>query len=525
MLDRLHPSDTAQLEECAERFGNPLGSKSPENNRVPGSIYLRLIFAFVAVGGWCRVAQYVSNQSFYSEEVALLMNLQQHSAREVAFVKLESMSAAMPQAAPPVFLWATKWMGDTFGYSEWSVRSLPLLCSLAALVLFANLAWRLAPGAAAVWAVAMFAFCDPIFFESATAKPYSGDVLAATLIAWVGMAWRPATANLAAAPGRRLLAASLVTAVCLWFSYPAVFVFAGLSVAIWSQMRRGGMSALVRWSLYLLPAVISFLVVYCISMRIQNTTDMMIHWMSRFPNYAHPGLLPGWAIGLTWDMFRIAFYPLGGLLLFAAILGIWILWKKPAHSLLILLAAPMALTFFAGCLGQYPWGGTRLTMFLIPFQCLLAGIGIAALRDLLPGPWRLIQLIPAAVPATMIVLAVYHLAIPRSHGDMRQAAKYLADHRAAGEAVYVMGPQSVEEARWFLPQADSGILSMENPSAPISVHQFWMVFSFEPRRFDDVKPALARPGYTIDAKRSLRAPGVNVLWFVADAAPAAEAGE
>lgn len=62
------------------------------------------------------------------------------------------------QAAPPIFLWIERFMYGAFGSGELALRLLPLVCGLAALALFAALAWRLFTPPVAVLATGLFAF-------------------------------------------------------------------------------------------------------------------------------------------------------------------------------------------------------------------------------------------------------------------------------------------------------------------------------------------------------------------------------
>jgi hypothetical protein len=486
---------------------------SPEANRSdPWPAFSRrqciqLIMLFCAAGIACRVAQYLSRQSLWGDEVAVLMNVQRHSPAELPFVPLESYAAASPVAAPPLFLWITQFMGTVCGYGELSDRLLPLLCAVLALPLFAHLCWRICSPRAAVWAVALLAFCDPLLFQCANVKPYSGDVLVAILIVWVAMAPRRLSA------GRRLAAATAVAAIGLWLSYVAIFTFVAVAAALWVELSQDGRRGLRRLILGSIPALASFVILYVVSIRTQKTSNLIVQWVSRFPNLSRPMTIPGWLIGLTWDLFRFAFYPLGGVMIFAAAAGVWAMRRRGQRQPMVLLLAPICLAVLAACAGQYPYGGTRVTIFLIPFECLLAGIGAAAISELLPHGWRYLQIAAAVVPVSMIGLAAYQLAIPRNHGDMRDAVHYLQDHRSTGEEIYLVYPDTVEAARWFLPEIDPAIHKQNDVRIPIPLDQFWMVLSYDPRRFSEAAPALRQPGHVVVELKSFHTRGADVLWY------------
>ena len=159
---------------------------------------------------------------------------------------------------------------------------------------------------------------------------------------------------------------------------------------------------MIRLILWTIPMLASLSILYFLTIRAQRTPGLDASWIDRFPNWAKPFSVPGWFLGRTWELYQFTLYPIGFLMLVAAAAGIrWLLLQR-SRALLILLTAPLLLNLLAACVSQYPYGGTRVTMFLIPFECLLAGIGAAAL------PWRWAQIALSAVALTMAALAFYH---------------------------------------------------------------------------------------------------------------------
>ena len=461
-----------------------------------------LIIILIVFGEVCRLGQFLSNQSFWEDEIAVLINVRDHSPRELPFVPLDSYGADSPVAAPPIFLWTTQWMGRHFDYREWSVRILALICSLAALPLFALLAWRLTNPIATVWATALMALSDPLIFQAGNVKPYSGDVLAAVVIVFV------AFANRSASPVRRLLLASIATAIFQWLSYPSIFVYAAVALALWPGFWRTAVCSI--------PAAISFLAVYFRCIRAQRQVNLDVYWIHLFPNFSRPWTVPGWFVGSTWELFHFQFYPIGFLMLAAAGAGIWILRKRNDRQLLILLAGPWALNLLAACLGQFAYGGTRLTLFLAPFLCLLCGIGAANLIELFPRLARPAIAVLALVPLTMFASAAYGIFVPQNKGDMRDAVAFLDAHRAPGEEVYLVGNQTLGASKWYMPVKDSHTHLHLAQKAPIHdpSGRFWLVICYEPRKFAENKVAFEQPGVKIDESRSFHTNGADVLCFV-----------
>lgn len=471
---------------------------------------LRLVLAFTAAGIACRLAQYLSNQSLWEDEIALLENLEHHTPRELPFVQLNSAGEDAPVAAPPLFLWATQWMGNTFHYTEWSVRLLPMLCSVGSILLLAHFAWRVLTPLSAAWTVCLFAFSDPLLFQAGNAKPYSGDALLAILIAWTAFAARPKASAI-----RRLAAASAVMAVGLWLSYTSFFTFAAVALALWPQLGKNEISRVIRLTACALPALTSFSIVYIFCVRAQRQPTLDQYWIHLFPDPTRPLKSFVWIFGATWEMFHFQLLPIGPLMLIAALAGIWTL-RFSNRPLLILLLLPIGLDLLASFLQQYPYGGTRATLFLAPFVCILCGIGAAAMCEHLPGPWRWSGAILALVPLTMAALAAYQLIVPRSKGDLRDAVQFLQAHRQPNEPVYLVGQQTLGAANWYFPHPDPLVHRVLSQTTPIHGNDFWVVISYEPRKYDENKPAMHQPGVHVDESRSLHIPGADVLWFVRD---------
>src|SRR5918999_1855822 len=71
------------------------------------------------------------------------------------------------------------------GESEYSLRLVPFLAGVIALILFRQLAVRALPGLGGLVAVALFAVGEPLVYWSAEAKQYSLDVLAAGALLYI----------------------------------------------------------------------------------------------------------------------------------------------------------------------------------------------------------------------------------------------------------------------------------------------------------------------------------------------------
>src|SRR5688500_15692964 len=196
--------------------------------------WLAVTIAFIVLGASLRLSQYGSRQSFWGDEAALLFNITQKSTAELMSGPLDH-----GQAAPPLFLATQRWIALTLGTGEYAQRLVPLLLGVAVPALGAWLAWQWTTPSGAAFVAAVLALSDAFIWQSATLKPYSGDVFFALVLLLIyppplpDDVARPRTRPVSQSRGRRFWIASIVAAVAVWYSLGVVFVYAGLaSVAL-----------------------------------------------------------------------------------------------------------------------------------------------------------------------------------------------------------------------------------------------------------------------------------------------------
>src|SRR5579871_6047429 len=137
-----------------------------------------LLIVAILAGIVCRAAQYAAQRSFWVDEAALLLNVRSHTFRQL-FGHLD-----YEQAAPPLFLCAERTLLLTLGPSEFSLRLLPLICGIAAIVLFAALARRLLGSPWDACAVFMFAFTNRFIWHGTEVKQYGIDLCIALFLTY-----------------------------------------------------------------------------------------------------------------------------------------------------------------------------------------------------------------------------------------------------------------------------------------------------------------------------------------------------
>ena len=337
----------------------------------------RWIFALLALGVTIRLARYLLRFPLWGDEALLAANLLD---RDFAGLlrPLDSL-----QVAPYSFLAIEHTATLLLGYSEWTLRLFPLVCSLASLFLFHRLARLVFRGEAVVLAVGIFAVSYSGLRYSSEVKPYGVDLFVSTLLLTLTASWwrRPDQVCW-------LWGLAAFTPLALALSFPAVFVAGGTSLTVafllWTGKSRRGW---LPWSIYNLLIIASFACLYFLTMRTQEQASlggMRECWDHAFPPLASPGQLPYWLLlAHTGPIFGQPvggdhFGSIGTTLLCLA--GVIVLWRGKHRWFLLFCAAPFALNLAAAALRRFPYGGhMRMAMHLMPLVCLLAGFGAATL--------------------------------------------------------------------------------------------------------------------------------------------------
>ena len=462
---------------------------------------------FVIAGIVFLTGQYLWCVSYWQDESALLLNIIHKSPSQLAFGPLDAVPLA--QAAPPLFLLVLKGLVSGFGVSPYVTRLPPFLCGAASMPLFVLVSRRTIGRPATLWATALFVLSDNFLFESCNVKPYSGDVLAVLLILYASGRGDETPAL------KRLKRAAVVATVVFWFSYAAVFAFAAVSLAIflsflsplpvlWERARVRGISSsfpdatrsedphpnplpayrargntfLARYAILNLAPLVSFLLVWHFCIRPQHVPMLDHFWSDRMVDWSSPLMLPAWLAARVWELsLYTERLPIGGVLLLPAILGAFALRRELPRWKYFAVVLPFVLTFIAAAAHEYPLGGGRVTLFLLPFEMMLAGAGLSAIFI-----WnRHLTCAGVAIVIAAMAFDLFALAVPRINGDSRDVIAYLKSHRQADEPIYVAEGMG-EDFLLAWPDAPGKIVLNITRPDQIADQRFWLAAAFKPRR-------------------------------------------
>ncbi len=335
----------------------------------------RWFWTFLIIGLSLRLVRYLLRFPLWEDEAGLSANLLDRGYREL----LQPLN--YDQIAPTLFLWGELTVVRLLGFSEYTLRLVPFLCSMGSLLLFGHVARRLLRGVTLVLAVGLFAVSYPLTRYAAEVKPYACDLflalaMLAFLVEWLGGSGRK----------RWLWALAAIVGPAVGYSYAAVFVAGGTSLVVAYRLWRSRWGGWWPWAVFNLVLAASFVALMIVNRSAVSGAEQqnMDHcWVDSFPPLAHPWKLFAWFLRIHCE--GMLGYPAGGpnwgsaVSFLLCLAGAVILVRRRRGFLLAVLLAPLALNFVAAAMHRYPYGGhARMTLFMAPAFCILIGLGMAA---------------------------------------------------------------------------------------------------------------------------------------------------
>ncbi|MBS0211068.1 MAG: glycosyltransferase family 39 protein [Planctomycetes bacterium] len=341
----------------------------------------RATWLLIALGVTVRLARLLLRFPLWLDEWLLAEN----------FVTRDFLGLLEPldhqQVAPIGYLWTEWGLTRLLGFNEWSLRITSFVASVAGLFAMRALAVRWLQPVGAMIAVGFVASGYFPIRHAVEVKPYAGDLACAAVLLWLVSRWLAEPART-----RRLWPLVVVAPVTLFMSLPAVFVVA----AVWGVVGLRALAerrfqALFPLGMAAVTSGAAFATIYRISTAVQSDqhlAPMRDYWQAAFPP-ALGGDPIGWCqwfvMAHTGEMFA---YPIGddnfGSVLSVAlvIVGVVALWRGGGRWLLAVAGLLFGLAYVAAWLERYPYAGTeRMTQYLGPIICVLAGAGGAALLE------------------------------------------------------------------------------------------------------------------------------------------------
>jgi len=423
-----------------------------------------IALALGAAGALLRLWQYFGRGTLWLDEAAIARNVASRSPLAL----LQPLDYA--QIAPKGFLLFEKLAVDTLGSGDRALRLYSILTALAALPLVYALARRVLSEHGALLAFALFAILGRPIFYAAEAKQYSGDIFFASLLLVLGL--RVLAGD--AAP-RHWLRIGVLGAIAVWFSQPALFVLAGIGLALVVAVVQGRIPlrwpmivACVLWVVSGVPSI--WLTLHSLGAR--DHAYMLSFWDGGFwplpPRSLHD---LAWPVVNLYGLFRdVLGMPVATIGLALFILGCVVLARRRPVQLAALLGALAAL-YAASASGIFPFDATvhgfnklaagngRVLLFLLPALVVVVTAGLMALVD---SPSRYVHRVGLASAAFVLGAPLFYTLteVPYSPHDLRPVLAAIRAGYQPGDRLYVYygGRQAFEWYRARFPFADDDVV-------------------------------------------------------------------
>jgi 4-amino-4-deoxy-L-arabinose transferase-like glycosyltransferase len=328
-------------------------ARPTEGDRPPATIdepdwLTPAIRSFLALGVVLRVVPYAWNLPLWGDESFLAVNIAGRGYRDL----LRPLDYG--QVCPPLFLWVARAIVELFGFSEYSLRLLPLVCGVASLFLFRKLAGLALRGVPLLLAVAIFAVSTHPIRHSSDFKPYSSDLFMALVLLTPALAWLRGSGG-----ARPLWILAALTPLAFLSSYPAAFVAGGvglgLAMPVWRSRRADARAAFAAFGI---AAMATIVIVHATVARAQAAAVMPwmnLYWEKAFPPSGVGPFLRWLLLQTTGSMLS---YPDGGRdggsagTFLCVGVGAYVLIRRRRTAELTALLAPIPLTLAAARRGR-----------------------------------------------------------------------------------------------------------------------------------------------------------------------------
>jgi hypothetical protein len=473
-----------------------------------------------------RIRQYLTGRSLWVDEAMLALNIVERDFAGM-FKPLD-----YDQGAPLGFLLVEKVFNLLLGKHELALRLFPLLAGLASLGLFYLLLKRLTSGPGLLLPLALFALNPRLIYYSSEVKQYILDVTVTILLLLL------AAPLLRASPRKRDVAwLALVGVVALWFSHPALFVLAGIgiAVAILALQRRD--DSILQWVAGMgILWLFTIALLYMLILRdLSQNAYMREYWQGAFlpmPLWSDPG----WFGRSLNENVGIQFgIPYAVLVVFFLMLVGWVMLWFHERGYAMAIAGILVVTLIASVLQLYPVF-ERMILFLVPIGLILIGKAVEAFdqrvqRFRILGPLSVLFLAGYLLYGPFLT-SLQNFLVPKYFEHIRPTMANLRDAWKDGDALYVSNG-ALPAFRFYAPFYGLENLSYEfgkreeykNPRSILShldslkgQSRAWILFShvYEKESFNEREFLLRYLDEVGEKKRELRVPGTSVFLYLYD---------
>ncbi|WP_309709957.1 hypothetical protein [Armatimonas sp.] len=450
-----------------------------------------ILLLILVIGMLLRLVWFFNGRSLWYDEACLATDIVRCDFYELLKPLVSGQSAPIP------FLIITKQLFLILGHNDLVFRVFPLFSSLLSLLLFYRYCSFESNDILRIIPFGLLSLSYRAIYYGGEFKPYGVDLLVTIiLLNLYNEIRRPADMGIARKTG-----VILAVLLCVWFSYPSIFVIFAIIIALIFDFNRMGMDlkSIVRHNslgLIIIFGAVSFITEYMLVLR--STASKSIYLDFWDPMFLK---MPFSLISVKQDTYLIYFlvqYPfqfmkiLAVVFLIVFLIGL-IAVLRTKKSEFIVFVLPIIFAGFASVLHKYGFGD-RLMLFATPLICLLIGNGFQFVTDIISHKIII-------KPSVIVLIALFcvlsagmksldYIISPPVISNMRPLLEKVKPVIGNGEFVFVHG-SSLPEYR-FYSSVDPGllfenvVLDENNPEEGIGIHLFnqippggscWLVLS------------------------------------------------
>ena len=378
-----------------------------------------------------RIRQYLIGRSLWVDEAMLALNIVNRDLSGL-FKPLD-----YDQGTPLGFLLVEKFFNAMLGKSEFALRLFPLMIGIAALWLFYRLLRRTTSGAGLWIALALFVLNPRLVYYSSEVKQYILDVAVT-----IGLLLFAERLFGVVPPKKDFAWFTLAGLIALWFSHPALFVLAGIGLAlVLIYLKRRDYPSL-RFAFGMgMVWVVNLVLLYLLILKdLQQNAFMREYWQGAFVPMP-PWRDVGWFLTSINDNISLQFgIPYATFLVFGFMLVGWVMLWRDKREYALAFAGILLVTLTASSLQLYPVF-ERMILFLVPVGLILIGKSMEAIQQSLSTR-------PALAAGIVLACSVYllygpfitssgYFLQPKYYEHIRPAMAYLQEKVKDSDVLYV----------------------------------------------------------------------------------------
>lgn len=367
-------------------------------------------FAYLSFPIITILLTYFTNRSLFVDEASLALNLMERDFQAL----LGTLDYG--QAAPIGFLLVSKLIVSLFGFSEYSLRLLPLILGLLACFLIFKLSQRIVPRAMP-FIMFWFGTSNYVMRFATEYKQYIGDMMFSLLLLLLAdYIYRNSTY-------KYIILWGIVAIISVWFSHPAVFVIAGSGIMLMFYLYRDRRrsEAIAVFIVSIISAMNLFIVYLFFYRQVAYGTDVA-EFMQTFWEDSFFELSPEWFLRFPFILFRSIAHLNNPILVIVVIFGFIVGIRLIERRFGLILLLITILTLIASGLHLYPLR-ERLLLFLLPGVVFILASG---LEDVYAKVKRANQSIATIILLGILALFLYQI----------NPGQYLEETRLGYEYVY-----------------------------------------------------------------------------------------